>query len=159
MITLKYNYTKAAGGRWAFSTVGVQSSTLPKGQEIVALKCMQDSVRGTSFPVESNDASEKAFVLNWTWPVPFPKDADEQTRVMFAEKGKGGGGTGGCDGRGTVAQCTYCNGKVDTPKGNNCDIVCVGNVACVIMNGVCTGAGKCASGGPFGVAGGGVFAQ
>jgi hypothetical protein len=147
MITLKYTYNRVSSNRWGLATVAVNNSTLAKAQQVVALKCMQDSVRGTSFPVDTSDRNEKAFVLNWSWPVPFPDNADELTRTMFLAKGNGN--TGGCDGHGAAAACFTCN---DT---NGCDKVCVGSSYCATVTSrtgtECHEGGACASGGPFGV--------
>lgn len=75
MITFDFTYTKDAKGRWAFQKLSVSGPTLRKGQEAVALTCMQDSVRATSFPVEGIDGAEDNFVVHWSWPVPLPADA------------------------------------------------------------------------------------
>jgi hypothetical protein len=152
-IALKYTYTKGSG-KWMLDKLEVSESTLPRGQDAVALRCMQDAVRGTSYPVDQAEGNQNNFVLNWTWPVPFPADANEQNSVMFAGRNGGGGGGGGCDGHGATPKCFTC-----TSFGNgSCVKVCVGKSMCVITNtkdaSTCSGQGdNCASGGPFGVAG------
>lgn len=158
MISIQYTYTNDASGRWAWDALAVDTSTLSKGQDAIALECMEQSVRGTSFPVEGGDTGDK-FVVIWSWPVPFPADADEQAKAMFAAKpaGGGGGGRGGCDGKGTKAKCIpdYCAGrnKDKCPPG----LACVGWWVCALSgapDGKCILKAPCASGGPFGVAGG-----
>ena len=153
MISIQYIYTKDASGRWAWEGLEVDTSTLPKGQDAIALECMEQSVRGTSFPVEGGDGTGDKFVVIWSWPVPFPANADEQTSAMFAARPAGGGGRGGCDGRGTKAKCIpdYCVGG-KCPTG----VACVGWKLCALSGGPeggCLFSVPCASGGPFGVGG------
>ncbi len=156
IIALKYTYTKGSG-KWMFDKLEVSQSTLPRGQDAVALRCMQDAVRGTSYPVEEGEGAQNSFVLNWSWPVPFPANANELTSAMFAARaaGGGGGGTGGCDGEGTAAKCYTCS-----QDAKSCLKVCVGYNSCLLSPGTftpCTAAGSCASGGPFGVASGFIY--
>ena len=92
-ISLKYTYIRA-GGRWMFSRLENNQSTLPGNQANVALRCMSDALRGTSFPVDGLESTENTFVLKWTWPVPFPANAAQLTSAMLADNG-GGGGTAG----------------------------------------------------------------
>ncbi len=154
MIGIEHTYRRA-GNTWVSDKLATGSSTLPKGQEAIALKCMTDSVRGTSFPAEENEGSAKSFVLKWNWPVPLPANADE-VRAMVKNNG---GGSGGCDGHGAAAACFTCSSFL----GGTCSKVCVGTSTCVITTSkggsTCMGKDKCASGGPFSVLGGGIFAQ
>ena len=153
-IALKYTYTKAGNGRWVFDKLETDNSTLPRGQETVALECMQDAVRGTSFPIEGAESSQNSFVLNWSWPVPFPANAAELTSAMFAARAVSGGGNGGgCDGRGAKAACSNCSSD-----GRSCLSVCVGFKECTVTTVLCESRIACASGGPFGAAGGGMIA-
>ncbi len=149
-IALKYTYTKGSG-KWMFDKLEVSQSTLPRGQDAVALRCMQDAVRSTSYPVEQGEGNQNIFVLNWSWPVPFPANAAELTNAMFAARaaGGGGGGTGGCDGHGAQAACFTCGADAES-----CLKVCVGYDTCTISRHGCGSSGACASGGPFGAAGG-----
>jgi hypothetical protein len=154
-IALKYTYTKA-GGRWVFSRLETDRSTLPSGQDTVAKGCMSRAVRGTSFPVDAAESTEKTFVITWNWPVPFPTNAAQLTSAMFAAKPTGGGG-GGCDGYGTPAKCFACSDSAPL----KCNTVCVGYKSCAVTihNGSasCGSEAACASGGPFGVGGGSVI--
>ena len=157
MITLKYTFTKT-GARWTFSRLGADRSTLPRGQDSVAEKCMLDAVHGTSFQVDGGESTQNTFVLSWTWPVPFPANALQLTSAMFAAKPSGGGsGGGGCDGHGAAAKCYAC--KVTAVQDLACETVCVGYENCSITyqrggSKTCGGSSACASGGPFGVVGG-----
>lgn len=147
-ISLKYTYAKK-GGRWFLTGLETQRSTLPAGQDAVAQKCMLEAVRGSSFAVEADESTQKTFVLNWTWPIPFPANADLLTRSMFAAKPTSGGSGGGCDGWGTEPSCMACK--------PTCDEVCVGYSSCAPDQPGQIGtkcSNKCASGGPFGVSGG-----
>lgn len=150
-VELKYTYANSSG-RWVLSKVESGPSTLPRGQEAVALKCMQDATRGTSFPMDSGERSQSTFEVNWTWPVPFPVNADKLTSTMFsARMNNGGTGSGGCDGAGTAAKCYTCS-----KDGHACEKVCVGYKTCAVSypGALCGAQGSCASGGPFGVSGG-----
>ena len=161
-ISFKYTYTKARSGRWMFEKLAVESSTLPAGQDAVALKCMQNSVSGASFPVEEADATETTYTIHWSWPVPFPVDAEQQKKKMFAAVINGGGlgAKGGCDGHGAAASCLTC----DPDSSGSCVRVCVGSDSCTVSYGAggkgnhyCQATGKCAAGGGFGVISGGGY--
>jgi len=152
-IEIAHSYTKDVSGKWIADKLTVGKSTLPRGQDAVALQCMQDSVRGTSFSSDSGDGKGDRYLVNWTWPVPFPSDATTLTSAMFAAKPKRGGS--GCDGRGAPAQCFICDQK-------SCLRVCVGYKTCREYTSgegakFCTESDDCASGGPFGLIGGGVI--
>ena len=147
-ITFEYNYANGGGG-WKWQRLRIASSTLPASQNTVALKCMEDSVRGTRFSGAGAELKQNSFVLHWTWPVPFPANAEALTATMFAAKGFGGSGTGGCDGHGAAAACYTCESY------SSCIKVCVGSDSCTVhKEGLCIEAGACASGGPYGVSGG-----
>lgn len=152
-IEFAHNYSKGADGKFTPAGIAVSRSGLPRGQEAVALRCMQEATRGTSFPAESSDTT--TYMLNWNWPVPFPANANQLTTTMFAARVSntgGSGGGGGCDGSGTAAKCYTCANNSPT-----CEKVCVGYKDCKISypGASCTASGKCASGGPFGLSGGG----
>src|SRR5712691_13449681 len=53
-IEIKFTYKKA-GDRWTWDSLGLSRSTLDPGQDGVALKCMNDAARATSFAVEAAD--------------------------------------------------------------------------------------------------------
>lgn len=150
-IEMGYWFEDDAKGGWAFKTLRGGKSTLPKGQDEVALTCMQKAVTATSFPKEGDTGA--SYFIDWNWPVPMPPDADQQVARMVGSSG--GEGTG-CDGHGASARCVTCSGSPLT-----CIYVCVGSDTCQVQaptpggfNSICTEGGKCASGGLFGVVGG-----
>lgn len=152
-IELEHNYKKGPDGRWATTGVALIKSALPRGQEAIALRCMQVATRGTSFPAEGSDAAT-TYTIKWSWPVPFPSNAAQLTNNMFAGLKNTGGGSGGCDGAGTLAKCYTCD-----KDGHECEKVCVGYTDCKVTfpGRLCSASGKCASGGPFGLAGGIIY--
>jgi len=152
-IELEHNYKKGPDGSWAPTGVALARSALPRGQEVNALRCMQDATRGTSFPAEGSDAAT-TYTIKWTWPVPFPSNAAQLTTNMLAGLKNTGGGSGGCDGAGTAAKCYTCD-----KDGHECEKVCVGYTECKVTfpGRQCTAMGKCASGGPFGLQGGIIY--
>ena len=153
-VAIEHTYTRDAGGRWVVDKLAVSNSTLPRGQDAVALQCMQEAVRATSFPVAGEDGDNKQYVVKWTWPVPFPPNLADQTRAMFAAK-DGGSGTG-CDGQGTPASCWDCVYQKDgIPK---CKQVCEGYKECYYSSqDSCLNVYRCTTGGPTGVAGRGTI--
>jgi len=150
-VEIGYTFEKNAKSDWGFRTLAVGKSSLPAGQDVVAANCMEQAVGGTSFPAEVRDEGE-SYLIRWDWPVPLPGDIKEQADKMF--KDNGGGGTG-CDGKGTAAKCFTCKGATQ------CLTVCVGYQTCDLISTSketsCTATKKCASGGPFGVIGGGAI--
>ena len=147
-VAIEFTYARAGSG-WVPERLGVHRSTLPRGQEAVALQCMQDSVRATSFPVEQGEGAQSKFVLTWSFPVPWPADASARASAMFSAAGGTGGG---CDGEGAPATCHTC---VLTRGVASCKTVCVGHNICGKTTWGCDeGGAKCASGGGFGLAGG-----
>ena len=56
-IEIEHTYTRDASGKWVVEKLAVGKSTLPRGQDAVALQCMQNSVRGTSFPAEGDESN------------------------------------------------------------------------------------------------------
>ena len=142
-VAIEFTYARAGSG-WVPERLGIHSSTLPRGQEAVALQCMQDSVRATSFPVEQGEAAHNKFVVTWNFPVPWPADASARASAMFSSKGGTGGG---CDGHGMPPGCLTCSNFT-------CIWVCIGAKECRQAQGGCVAMDKCASGGGFGLAGG-----
>ena len=52
-VQIDHNYARTDNGRWVVKDLTVGSSTLPRGQEPLALRCMQEAVGSSSFPVTS----------------------------------------------------------------------------------------------------------
>jgi len=148
-IAFEYTYIEAKG-RWLFSRLQTQESTLANGQDSLALKCMLNAVGGTSFPTDVSEGSGNTFVLNWKWPVPLPANAGELASKMFAIRvSNGAGETDDCDGSGTHPKCYTCTLE------HACKKVCVGGAKCILDSNnpqsPCAAQGYCASGGPFGI--------
>ncbi len=151
-IEMVYTYEADAEGGWAFKSLEVGDTTLQKGQDAIALACMEQAVAATSFPRDASDRGE-SYQINWDWPVPLPPDTAQLAARMFGSSG--GEGTG-CDGHGAKAKCVTCAGRPQS-----CIYVCVGFNTCELaatspggFDSICTEGGKCASGGLFGVVGG-----
>ena len=147
-IAIEHTYARDASGKWVVEKLAVGKSTLPRGQDAVALRCMQDAVRGSSFPVEGDDGDSKEYVVKWTWPVPFPANAVEQTRAMFAATSTSSGW--GCGN--APPNCVAC-----TYTATACVDVCTGYHSCSLGGGCCVESARCATGLPFAVAGTGVI--
>jgi len=143
-IQINHNYVRTDNGRWAVKDLTVGRSTLPQGQETLALRCMQEAVGSSSFPVSSDDGDSKEYVVKWTWPVPLPANLDEQARVMFAAKGSLG--ASGCGN--TAPNCVDC-----ANTGLRCIDVCNGYHSCQLVGGACQASYRCTTGSPFSVAG------
>jgi hypothetical protein len=123
-IAIEFNY-KRGGSDWATEAMKIQTSTLPEGQQAVAFKCLQDSVQGTSFPVEEGDGSAQEFFVNWSWPVPLPKDINAVAQRMIDTGG--GRGCGGSEGPGPACwDCLY----VPFIGVSYCGRVCAGYKDC-----------------------------
>ena len=139
------------GELWAAGDGVTRSSTLATGQDDAALRCVQTAVSGTSFAVETPDADAKEFQVNWTFPVPWPKDAAEIARMID------GGGGGGCGGpEAPPPACQDC-GEIPIIKITYCKKVCAGYTNCTpTPNGCNAGPIKplCVTGSPFGNQGG-----
>jgi hypothetical protein len=160
VISIEFTYTRK-GRQWAWEKLAGRKSTLPRDQDAVALRCMEQAVRSTSFSVADDDKGDK-YMIVWNWPVPWPADADRQAEAMF--RAMAGGGSGGCDGQGAASACVNC--VTDGGGRYSCETTCVGYSTCRIVNEVvpeskrgfkyisqrCEGSGGCASGGPFGLA-------
>jgi hypothetical protein len=56
---LDLTYRKSSDN-WLFDDVKVKKSTLPQGQDAVAQRCIKESARATTFPVDSKQELEKA---------------------------------------------------------------------------------------------------
>jgi hypothetical protein len=139
-VEIRYSYRKDATGKWIADRLAVASSTLPRGQELVALQCMQDSVRGTNLPSES---SQGTYTLYWHWSVPLPSSFPQAATEISAT---GFGTGGGCDGQGAPPHCWKC-----APGG--CRPSCFDVEACRVILPNCRIVGDCGTGAIYGVAG------
>jgi hypothetical protein len=117
-IAMDFTYRKS-GSSWAFEKVTVTKSTLPKDQEVLAQRGMEEAVRSTSFPIESKEPLENAseqFVVRLVVPVPLPADGTQLTTEQLARINGGGGG-----GLGDVAGCSECVSRTEYPYGLKCE--------------------------------------
>jgi hypothetical protein len=140
------------GDRWLPGTARIGGSTFP-GQD-VALRCLQEAVRNTSFPVEAGDDEATEFQVNWSFPVPWPKDVTEVARMIST----GGGGGGGCGGgpEAPAPACFDC-GFIPFFSFSYCKKVCSGYTNCTAeINGCRLGpiTPRCVTASPFGNMGG-----
>ena len=77
-IEMAFRYSKSRGD-WVFESVEGIRSSLPAEQGAVALRCMQESARATSFTLKEEGGAKvfEKFVLKWTWLVPLPAEGSE----------------------------------------------------------------------------------
>jgi hypothetical protein len=153
-VSVEFVY-KRAGSNWATETMTLQKSTLPEGQKLVAFKCLQDSVPGTSFSVEKDDGSAEQFFVNWTWPVPLPEDANEVAKRMSSSGTEGG--TAKCgDPEGPPPKCKDCFyfNLIGVSGFSFCADACVGYKTCARAESGCNLSTKCATGSLFANLGG-----
>jgi len=92
-IAIDFSY-KRSRERWDFEKLAVKKSNLPAGQDEIALRCIQDSTSGTSFPAGKTSREEyaKALAVRWKWPIPLPPKGAKMTRIK-----SGGGGESGSE--------------------------------------------------------------
>lgn len=87
-IVFEYTYHRS-GTSWVWNKHEVESSTLHKDQEPLAMQCMSEAAHETSFPMEAAEASGKGedLVIHWEWPVPFPADVTALGRMVGSSLG------------------------------------------------------------------------
>lgn len=148
--TLRYQKTDAS---WTWEKLAVSSSSLSKEQDAIAVRCVEESVRATSFPMSPDDqprdslgkvVAATGFNLNWSFPVPLPGTASTALAI----------GTGG--GAGSAASCWQCGFIGIEPS---CLSRRSGWPGCIERDGggcICFG-DPCASGGYRGIGGGGIL--
>jgi hypothetical protein len=139
------------GDRWLPGTARISGSTVT--DQDVALRCFQEAVRNTSFPVEAVDEEATEFEVNWSFPLPRPKDVTEVARMIST-----GGGGGGCGGgpEAPAPACFDC-GYIPFLSFSYCKKVCSGYTNCTSeINGCRMGpiTPKCVTASPFGNMGG-----
>jgi hypothetical protein len=97
---------RKSGADWTFERAVVTKSTLAKPQGETALGCLQAALRGTSFPVATDQELEKAsdqFIARLGWPVPWPPEGGDVPSDVTARMISTGGG-----GLGDIAGCSEC---------------------------------------------------
>jgi hypothetical protein len=122
-IRMEYTFARRDNNWMPEKVILAHSTVLDHEQNHAALKCMEDAVKDT--PIDYGDADTKDFFISWSWPVPMPKDAEQQYNTMLLSIGGGSGG--GCDGRGTPPRCSRCVGDGSCAS---CVRVCVGYSSC-----------------------------
>jgi len=119
-VLFKYTYRKE-GNAWVWQGQELDGASLEKGQDAAALRCMQDAARGSTFPLEPEEAARgsKELVIHWGWPVPLPEDTTQLAMMI------GTGGSGECR-----AACKDCAWSPTTHK-SSCASACSGFTGCV----------------------------
>jgi hypothetical protein len=137
------------GDLWIPGASSLRSSSVDDGE--LALRCLQAAVAGTAFPAVAADAST-AFTLNWSFPVPWPRDMNE-VAARFSSGSYGSGTCGGTEG--PIPMCKWCYFNT-TWHFSYCAPACVGFVGCnVVDQYTCQmPGGQCATGSVFGNIGG-----
>ncbi len=118
-IAVDLNYRKA-GDKWMFEKASVTKSSLEKGQETLAQRCVDDAAQETSFAVDAKDGLETAapqFVVRLGWPVPLPPEGAALTDAQVARMVGGSGGGGVI----TVPGCSTCVKQTEYPGGYKCE--------------------------------------
>lgn len=145
---------RRTGELWIAADSSIRSSTFTKAQQQAALRCFQDAVRDTSFPVTSGDGDSMEFQVNWSLPVPWPKDFAEVAQRMISTGGGGGSGCGGPESPGPACwDCFF----IPLFSLSYCGKTCAGYSTCTpIANGCKMGPikPKCITASPFGNQGG-----
>jgi hypothetical protein len=125
-ISVRLQYERV-GDRWLPGPSAVRRATLAAGEDELALRCLQAAVADTSFPVEAADSEARAYVVNWSFPVPWPADDAEAVRTALDDGG--GGGSGDCGGPEHPPACTDC-ARVPVFGWMVCVPSCAGYIEC-----------------------------
>ena len=125
-VSVRLQYERA-GDRWVPGPSAVRSARLAPGEGELALRCLQAAVADTSFPVEDVDRESSKYVVNWSFPVPWP--ADDAEAIKTALDSGGGGGAGDCGGPEDPPACTDC-AYVPVFGWMLCVPSCVGYIEC-----------------------------
>lgn len=112
-------YTKS-GSNWSFENAKVTKSTLADLESSAALKCLEESARGTTFPVNTEQALETEaprFIVRLGWSVPLPPKGGEISSTQMARMVATGGGNGVI----TIPGCSDCVSNPNYPYGYKCE--------------------------------------
>lgn len=118
-VAMDLTYRKS-GDNWTLDNVNLKGSSLAKGQETIAQRCIEESARATTFPVDSRQPLETAaqeFVVRLGWPVPLPPENTDMTNDEVARMIGTGGGAGVI----TVPGCSDCVSNPNYPYGLKCE--------------------------------------
>ena len=146
-IQVRLQYERS-GDRWLAGPSTVRRSTLASGEDEVALRCLQAAVAGTGFPVEAADREAPTYVVNWSFPVPMPRD-DAEAILVALDNGSGPGG-GNCGGPEDPPACWDC-GYIPIVGISLCMPTCAGYLDCLKIPNGCqfSSATRCVTGGVF----------
>jgi hypothetical protein len=145
-VSVRLQYERA-GDRWLPGPSAVRRAMLDAGEGELALQCLQAAVADTSFPVEAADRESSKYVVNWSFPVPWPADDAEAIRTALDN---GGGGSGDCGGPEDPPACMDC-AYVPVFGWMLCVPSCVGYLECNKIPHGCEfpNGTKCITGGVF----------
>jgi hypothetical protein len=149
-VAVTFEFAKR-GGFWIPGNTSLRSSSSADGEQ--ARGCLAAAVAGTAFPVDVTDGETTAFNLNWSFPIPWPRDMNE---VMARINTGGGPRAGECGGsEGPPPACQWCHFN-STWHFSYCGSACVGYIDCAVVDAnTCTHTNvKCATGSVFGNIGG-----
>jgi hypothetical protein len=148
---LEYQRT---GEEWTPGPSVVRSSTLPRGEDDAALDCLRKAVEGTTFAVEPTDGESQQFNVNWSFPVPWPRDLSEAAlRMASTGREPSAGECGGSEG--PAPACFQC-GFIPLLSLALCAPSCTGYTDCTLLTRTsCHHSGtRCVTGSVFGNIGG-----
>ena len=141
LVATDLTYRKA-GNSWNFDNVKVTKASLAQGQDATVQKCLEESARGTSFAVDSNQELETAapeFVVRLGWSLPLPPEGTEVTNEAIARMISTGGVI-------TMEGCSTCELKKDgsgsyqcirKTSGSEVDCEVIGTNACAVTPKAC----------------------
>src|SRR5438067_13250534 len=104
---------------WVFENAKVTKSTLARGHDVIAQRCIEESARATMFPVDAKEALETAareFIVRLAFSVPLPAEGTQLTSGQIARMIGSGGGAGEI----TVSGCSDCVPRTEYPYGVKC---------------------------------------
>ena len=110
-IGFKLTFHKS-GQAWEWQKAELES-TVPKAQADLALACMRDSARGSSFPIAPEEARAHEFQIHWFWPVPFPVDISELEKMSVINPGGGKEPP-------PAPKCVDCQRVIGSPRTAEC---------------------------------------
>ena len=115
-VALDLNYRKV-GDKWTFDKASVTKSSLEKGQDTLAQRCVDDAAQVSSFPLDARDGLETAapqMVVRLGLSVPLPAEGAQVTDAQVARMVGGGGVI-------TVPGCSTCVSNPNPPYGLKCE--------------------------------------
>lgn len=116
LVATDIRYNKS-GGNWTFDNAKVTKASLAKGEDAAVAKCIEESVRGTSFAVNSNEQLETVatqFVVKLGFPIPLPPEGTGMSNDAIARMISTGGGVI------TMEGCSTCQLKTDGSGNYQC---------------------------------------